>query len=221
MSPSDAVHRRADARRNQEAIVTAAAEQLAIHGTDLQMTEIARAAGVSSATIFRHFATKPELIAAALETCFTRIKTELDRSLADSDPERALYGFMDVGCRIYVEDRLFREQAAWRTVDTPALRRVRAALYDGLDELVSRAQAAGVVRADLTADDISILLQGIGAAASLHREELPMLYRRYLSLAQVAIAPNSESTPLPEPGPSRKQMMLAAERRAEASRLAR
>ena len=49
---------RADARRNHDRIVAAAREVFARHGPDLSLDEIAHRAGVSPATLFRHFANR-------------------------------------------------------------------------------------------------------------------------------------------------------------------
>src|ERR1700754_4180836 len=53
---------RADARRNRERILSAARETFSEHGTEAQMDEIARRAGVGVGTLYRHFPTKDALI---------------------------------------------------------------------------------------------------------------------------------------------------------------
>lgn len=56
--------RRADARRNQEALLRAAAAVFATSGVDAPIREIAAEAGVGTATIYRHFPTRADLIVA-------------------------------------------------------------------------------------------------------------------------------------------------------------
>jgi AcrR family transcriptional regulator len=55
---------RADARRNYEALVAAAAELFAQRGTDIPLDEVARRAGVGNATMYRHFPTRRDLLVA-------------------------------------------------------------------------------------------------------------------------------------------------------------
>ena len=53
--------RRADLR---DAEVIAAADEFAEHGLDASVADIARRAGIGKGTVFRHFPTKDDLIAA-------------------------------------------------------------------------------------------------------------------------------------------------------------
>jgi len=57
---------RADARRNRDRILTIAREHFATHGIDTSLEEIAKAAGVGSATLYRHFPSRDSLLAATL-----------------------------------------------------------------------------------------------------------------------------------------------------------
>src|SRR5829696_728974 len=55
---------RADARRNHERILVAARDAFAQAGRDVQMPDIARAAGVGVGTLYRHFPAKEDLVRA-------------------------------------------------------------------------------------------------------------------------------------------------------------
>src|SRR4051795_6932890 len=55
---------RADARRNRELILAAAREAFAEAGHDVQMPDVARAAGVGVGTLYRHFPAKEDLVLA-------------------------------------------------------------------------------------------------------------------------------------------------------------
>lgn len=64
-STTDAVRpRRADAQRNQQAIVEAAAAVFVASGVDAPVREIAGRAGVGMGTIYRHFPTRADLVVA-------------------------------------------------------------------------------------------------------------------------------------------------------------
>jgi AcrR family transcriptional regulator len=58
---------RADAARNRARILAAARDQFAAHGSEAGMDEIAAAAGVAVGTLYRHFPTKADLVAAVSE----------------------------------------------------------------------------------------------------------------------------------------------------------
>jgi AcrR family transcriptional regulator len=60
----DGVPRRADARRNQETLLDAAAAVFVKSGVDAPVRDIAAEAGVGTGTIYRHFPTRAELIIA-------------------------------------------------------------------------------------------------------------------------------------------------------------
>lgn len=55
---------RADARRNRDRILAAAGTAIAEHGAEASLEEIARHAGVGSATLHRHFPSRQALLEA-------------------------------------------------------------------------------------------------------------------------------------------------------------
>ncbi|WP_158861726.1 TetR/AcrR family transcriptional regulator [Leifsonia sp. AG29] len=59
-----ASRKRADARRNEDAVLSAAAEVFARAGVDAPVRDIAVRAGVGVGTIYRHFPTRSELVVA-------------------------------------------------------------------------------------------------------------------------------------------------------------
>jgi AcrR family transcriptional regulator len=63
-SEAGAKPRRADARRNQENLLAAAATVFVATGVEAPIRDIAAAAGVGTATIYRHFPTRADLILA-------------------------------------------------------------------------------------------------------------------------------------------------------------
>ncbi|MBC2866843.1 TetR/AcrR family transcriptional regulator [Streptomyces mexicanus] len=65
--------KRADAQRNREAVLAAAAEVFVTSGVDAPIRQIAARAGVGMATIYRHFPTRADLVTAVyrhqIEAC--------------------------------------------------------------------------------------------------------------------------------------------------------
>src|ERR1700738_4515531 len=63
-SESSAPRKRADARRNEETLLEAAAAAFVASGVDAPVRDIAAKAGVGIATIYRHFPTRADLVVA-------------------------------------------------------------------------------------------------------------------------------------------------------------
>src|SRR4051794_4588983 len=77
---------RADGRRNRELVLAAARAAFAEGGPDVAVAEIAKRAGVGTATLFRHFATKDDLLTAVLQQIFEQIAQEINEAATVSDP---------------------------------------------------------------------------------------------------------------------------------------
>jgi len=63
-APAASSPKRADARRNERALLDAAASVFATHGVDVPVRRIAAEAGVGMGTIYRHFPTRADLVVA-------------------------------------------------------------------------------------------------------------------------------------------------------------
>src|ERR671932_378017 len=76
---------RADARRNREAVLGAAKRLFADQGLDAQMPDVAKAANVGVGTVYRHFPTKDDLIAALVAERFERLAQKASEGLEADD----------------------------------------------------------------------------------------------------------------------------------------
>lgn len=100
MSGSDPVpsspRRRADARRNEQTLLEAAAAVFVTSGVDAPVREIAAAAGVGMGTIYRHFPTRADLIVAVFRHQVDALAAAGPTLLAgDGTPYTALTQWMD------------------------------------------------------------------------------------------------------------------------------
>src|SRR5258708_19526952 len=85
---------RSDAVRTRKLLVRAASEAFAEHGSAVSVSQIAERAGIGKGTVFRHFATKEDLLAAiAYETMFLLVATG-GRLTQPEHPADALPQFM-------------------------------------------------------------------------------------------------------------------------------
>ncbi|MEU8589448.1 TetR/AcrR family transcriptional regulator [Streptomyces sp. NPDC048664] len=77
--------KRADAQRNRQAVLAAAAEAFAASGVDAPIRQIAGRAGVGMATIYRHFPTRADLVTAVYRHQIEACAEAGPRLLADED----------------------------------------------------------------------------------------------------------------------------------------
>jgi AcrR family transcriptional regulator len=85
---------RSDAHRNYERILAVAAQEIAAYGADASLEQIARIAGVGSATVRRHFPTRRVLLDAVFRERVEALEARA-RELADAgDARAALLGWL-------------------------------------------------------------------------------------------------------------------------------
>jgi AcrR family transcriptional regulator len=188
---------RADARRNREAVVAAAKRLFADEGLDAQMPDVAKAAKVGVGTVYRHFPTKEDLIAALAAERFERLAEKAREGIAAEDPWEGLCEFIRYAAQIQADDRGLCEVMGSR----PEVMNV-SALAVGLDELceklVKRAQRAGDLRKDLEWEDIPMIACGLGRITPA---EMGPASGRWPRLVEIIIdglrAPGSTKLPKP------------------------
>jgi len=115
------------------ALLAAAAGWLDAQGAEtLTLRELARAAGVSHAAPYHHFASREELLAGVAELAFDRLADALDAAAGAPDAARAL---LDIG-EAYVREAL-AHPAQFRLMFGPLL--ARKAEHAGLRRAAERA----------------------------------------------------------------------------------
>ncbi|MFB4299781.1 TetR/AcrR family transcriptional regulator [Actinomadura sp. NTSP31] len=153
--------RRADARRNQEALLDAAAEIFVTAGVEAPVRDIAAKAGVGTATIYRHFPTRADLIVAVyrhqVEACAEAGPVLLAES---ATPYAALGRWIDLFVDFLVTKHglaavLRSDTAGFETLHAYFLER----LMPVCGRLLDAAAAAGEVRSGISAYE---LMRGIG-----------------------------------------------------------
>lgn len=151
---------RADAARNRQALLTAAAAAFARDGVSASLDEVARAAGVGPGTLYRHFPTRDQLVRAVIDDGLWALRDQGESLLDAADPVVALTEWLDAYIRQgNVYDGLARTLVD-AAPDGEGSRSCHAARQSG-GRLVARAVAHGLIRADLEVDDILDLAAGI------------------------------------------------------------
>jgi AcrR family transcriptional regulator len=155
------VAKRADARRNEKALLDAAATVFVASGVDAPVRDIAAAAGVGTATIYRHFPTRADLIIAVyrhqVEACAAAGPALLATS---ATPHAALGAWIEKFVDFLVTKHglagvLRSDDRGFEVLHSYFLDR----LLPVCTELLDAAARAGEIRADVAAYE---LMRGVG-----------------------------------------------------------
>ena len=149
---------RADAARNREAIVDAARAVFAEQGLDAPLDEIAKRAGTGNATLYRRFPARADLIAAVFAERMAAHLEAVETALGDDDPWNGFASYIRAVAAMQAEDRGIADLVTMDLSSAPEIEQLRARAYDGVVQLIDRAQEAGVLRADFTDQDVVLLL---------------------------------------------------------------
>jgi AcrR family transcriptional regulator len=142
---------RADAARNAERILRAARDVYAASGPDASIDVIASRARVGERTLYRRFPSKGDLIRAALDQSIAEnLAPAIARARRCDDPLRGLTELLEAAISLGAQEHNLL--AAARRAG--ALTDISVTLDAALRELMDRAQLAGLIRADLVADDL-------------------------------------------------------------------
>jgi AcrR family transcriptional regulator len=189
---------RRDARRNRERIVAGARELFADDGVDVPVEEITRRAGVGMGTLYRHFATKEELVDAVLEDAFDAY-VDLARRAADaSDGWDGFAGFLEQALALHAANRGLMDVVLTSERGRDRAKEVRRRVAPLVAALVERAQAEGTLRPDLAAEDVPVMLWACARVAQATAEVSPDAWRRHLGLLLDGLRADA-ATPLPVP----------------------
>ncbi|MGW3728420.1 TetR/AcrR family transcriptional regulator [Streptomyces sp. NPDC000851] len=196
---------RADMVRNRRLLLDAAAATFAEHGLDASMGEIAQRAGLAKGTVFRHFPTKEDLLAAIMLQLLDRLAASADRLLEADDAASGLREFMTDGVEALAADRAFCEVIGRPSLQNSVVRDAIADLCVAVEALTARAREQGAVRGDITGTDIVLLLGGIHQTAAPLLATQPQAWRRYLELTLDGLRTPHPSE-LPHQPPDRPQL---------------
>ena len=148
---------RRDAQRNRERILASARTLLARDGLGASVEEITRQAGVGMGTLYRHFSTKEQLIDAVLEDAFAELVRVAEQAVAEADAWRGLTRFLEQALDLHAANRGLMDVLATRDHGGTRARAMRERMQPPLRRLIERAQAQGVLRSDVVAEDVPLV----------------------------------------------------------------
>jgi AcrR family transcriptional regulator len=187
--------KRADAVTNRARLLEVAQAVFVERGLDMEVGEIATRAGLGVGTLYRHFASREDLLRAilvyTLDDTLTQFRTAV--ASADDDPRAALLAFVAVGLRIqYQYGPLFaviRDPRLARIFDPTQAQTFRDQFLEVVLGILAGGIKAKIFRGDLDPEIVAATIMGsimgvrdlFGTRWSL--EELAQrLFRLYLAM---------------------------------------
>ncbi len=193
--------RRAEAARN-DGLILQAARDVFVADPHAPISAVAERAGVGIGALYRRYESKDVLLQRlcgdGLDAYIAEAEAALDR--ADGDAWETFAGFMrrvvEVGA-----GSLTRRLAGTFTA-TPELYAAAARAGKLNVELVDRAKSAGVLRADVEVNDLSLIFEQLAAVRLGDEKRSGRLRQRYLALLLEALRARSDNGALPGPAPT-------------------
>jgi AcrR family transcriptional regulator len=173
---------RADAERNRESIVAAAAELFAQRGLSVPLEEVARLAGVGVATLYRRFPTRADLAIEVFERNMAAYSGAVDKALANPS---AATGFRELIFDLCALQATDPGRRALLTTAFPASSLIEqrvAETVGKVGELVERAHRAGVLRPDVGVGDVVVMLLANAGVLEATHAHAPNAWRRFAAL---------------------------------------
>ena len=183
--------KRADAQRNQQALLDAAAVVFVRAGVDAPVRDIAAEAGVGMGTIYRHFPTRADLVVAVFRHQLDAL-ANVTPTLAAETPYEALRSWVAQFADFLVTkhglaEALHSDQAGFESLHAEFVDR----LLPVLGQLLNASAAAGQTRADILPYDLMLgignLCIGAGTYPDYHARR--MIDLLLAGLARAAPAP--------------------------------
>lgn len=157
---------RADAQRNRQRLVEAAAAAFATGAGQVSLEAIAREAGVGIGTLYRHFGSREALVEAVYRTELARLCAGAADLLDTYQPVLALRTWMQHYADFVLTKRgmaeALREVIASGAISATQTRNLLSA---AVQTLLDAGVAAGVLRDDVPAEDVVAGLSGVLLAA--------------------------------------------------------
>ncbi|QHC37017.1 TetR/AcrR family transcriptional regulator [Komagataeibacter xylinus] len=149
---------RADAQQNRDKILAAAEEIFLERGATVSMNEVARHAGVGIGTLYRRFATREDLLAAAYSARFVAFAEEMQAHAERADCVLALRDYLE---RLVRHTIIYRGFASSLGIvlktGTPGC----LATSKVGQQLLQSAQDSGRVRLDVSFEDVVCIATAI------------------------------------------------------------
>lgn len=151
---------RADGQRNKSKLLEAAWRIAVKGGEEIYLDHVAKEAGVSIATLYRHFPTREALLLQMSQQDAIHFRDRAAELLGTRPAVDALGAWLqELSCYGLIRPGMAR---AFRTAaNDPVGEEVYRTFVDALDSLLGAGQRERVVRTDLSAEDLVLALCGL------------------------------------------------------------
>ncbi|MER6976506.1 TetR/AcrR family transcriptional regulator [Streptomyces carpinensis] len=164
---------RADAQRNEDRLLEAAAAAFAREGAGASVKDVARAAGVGVGTLYRRFPSKELLIEAVYRQEVQSLCEAAPDLTAAHPPVDALRMWMERFIDFMAAKHGMADALAVVLTDDSEKLHTRALLADAVTHLLSAVEGQALARSGVNAQDVLMALGGISLiAASEEQREL-------------------------------------------------
>ena len=182
--------RRADAQRNRAAILEAAVELLHRDGANASLEEIARRAGVGSATLHRHFRGHRALLEAVFDDRIEQMCAEAERIAEQWPAGEGLWAWLRHIAQHCAAEKALAALLRNDYGDTGAQNRSFGALGRAGQKLLDRSAAADAVQPGVTLKDLLLLVNAVADVCSDNSADIDRLLDLTWNGARRPIATN-------------------------------
>ncbi|NBE93249.1 TetR/AcrR family transcriptional regulator [Nonomuraea sp. KC401] len=181
---------RADARRNHARILAVAEEEVAAHGAGASLEQIARVAGVGSATVRRHFPTRRALLEAVSRQRIESLCARANELASEDDSRVALLSWLGDVVSYCVAARGLAAALSYEGAESGSVyeNTCSAMMEKAGDPLLRRAVRDGAVTEGVTVADLIALIIGI-VSTTEHHPDPAAKAERLFRLAVTGLSP--------------------------------
>ncbi|MEU1392834.1 MULTISPECIES: helix-turn-helix domain-containing protein [unclassified Nonomuraea] len=173
---------RRDAEHNRQRTLAAAREVFAARGLQATLNDVAHHAGLGVGTVYRRFPNKEALAEAVYAGKLDDIRAAARAAQAAHDAYQALRAFIEHALEQAATDRGLRELMRRGAGESELIERAREGIAESCGRLITRAQAQGTLRDDITVGDIAPIVSMIDSVMDLPSSGAAQPWRRYLAL---------------------------------------
>lgn len=158
--------RRAQAERNDAALLQAARDVLATDGAHASVAAIAKRAGVGIGSLYRRYRTKEELFQRLVELSLDTWQRAAEEGLANEDPWDGLAHYVTTAVSFGPGSLA---PIAGTIAITPEIAAKNESSDRAAETIVERAHKAGVLRKDVTTIDLHLLIEQLSTSPLLEQ----------------------------------------------------